>query len=101
VARRGETWFKRLTAWLFYRLMQFLVYKDLPVDTGDFRLLSRPCLTALHEMREVHRFLRGMVAWVGFAQTCVPYERSARVAGSTKYPLRKMLTFAWTAATSF
>jgi dolichol-phosphate mannosyltransferase len=101
VARRGETWFKRLTAWLFYRLMQFLVYKELPVDTGDFRLLSRPCLTALHEMREVHRFLRGMVAWVGFAQTCVPYERSARVAGSTKYPLRKMLTFAWTAATSF
>jgi dolichol-phosphate mannosyltransferase len=101
VARPGETWFKRLTAWLFYRLMQFLVYKELPVDTGDFRLLSRPCLNALREMREVHRFLRGMVAWVGFAQTSVPYKRSARVAGSTKYPLRKMLTFAWTAATSF
>jgi len=101
VARPGETWFKRLTAWLFYRLMQFLVYKELPVDTGDFRLLSRPCLNALREMREVHRFLRGMVAWVGFAQTSVPYKRSARVAGSTKYPLRKMLNFAWTAATSF
>ena len=101
VARRGETRFKRFTAWLFYRLMQLLVHKQLPVDAGDFRLLSRPCLNALRQMRETHRFLRGMVAWVGFPQIGVPYERSPRVAGYTKYPLRKMLSFAWTAATSF
>jgi dolichol-phosphate mannosyltransferase len=100
-ARQGETWFKRFTAWLFYRLMRAFVHGDLPVDAGDFRLLSRPCLNALQQMRETHRFLRGMIAWVGFAQIGVPYERSPRVAGSTKYPLRKMLTFAWTAATSF
>lgn len=100
-ARQGETWFKRFTAWIFYRLMKTFVHPDLPVDTGDFRLLSRPCLTALQQMRETHRFLRGMVAWVGFPQIGVRYERSARVAGSTKYTLRKMLRFAWTAATSF
>lgn len=100
-ARRGETWFKRFTAWLFYRLMRAFVHGDLPVDAGDFRLLSRPCLNALQQMRETHRFLRGMVAWVGFPQIGVQYERSPRIAGSTKYPLRKMLAFAWTAATSF
>ncbi len=101
VARQGETWLKRFTAWLFYRLMSNLVYKDLPVDTGDFRLISRKCLNALRQLRETHRFLRGMVAWVGFPQIEVPYERAPRVAGETKYPLRKMLRFAWTAATSF
>jgi len=100
-ARRGETWFKRLTAWLFYRLMRRLVHKDLPVDAGDFRLLSRPCLDALQQMRETHRFLRGMVAWVGFPQTGVQYERSPRIAGSSKYTLTKMVKLAWTAATSF
>jgi glycosyltransferase involved in cell wall biosynthesis len=100
-ARRGETWFKRLTAWLFYRLMRRLVHKDLPVDAGDFRLLSRPCLDALQQMRETHRFLRGMVAWVGFPQTGVQYKRSPRVAGSSKYTLTKMVKLAWTAATSF
>lgn len=100
-ARRGETWFKRLTAWLFYRLMRTFVQRDLPLDTGDFRLLSRACLDALQQMRETHRFLRGMVAWVGFPQVGVRYERSPRIAGTTKYPLVKMLRFAWTAATSF
>lgn len=100
-ARLGETWFKRLTAWLFYRLMRTLVHKDLPVDAGDFRLLSRRCLNALQQMRETHRFLRGMVAWVGFPQVGVQYERSQRAAGSTKYTLKKMGAFAWTAATSF
>ncbi len=101
VARQGETLFKRFTAWLFYRLMRGLVYRDLPVDAGDFRLLSRNCLDGLQQMRETHRFLRGMVAWVGYPQIGVPYERAARVAGETKYPLYKMLRFAWTAATSF
>jgi len=99
--RQGETVFKRATAWLFYRAMRYLVYKDLPVDTGDFRLLSRSCLTGLRQLRETHRFLRGMVAWVGYPQIGVPYERAARVAGSTKFPLYKMVKFAWTAATSF
>ena len=99
--RQGETWFKRWSAWLFYRLMHNLVYKDLPLDAGDFRLTSRSCLDGLQQLRETHRFLRGMVAWVGYPQIAVQYERAARVAGETKYPLRKMLTFAWTAATSF
>jgi polyisoprenyl-phosphate glycosyltransferase len=101
ITREGESAFKRLTAWLFYRLMSNLVYKDLPVDAGDFRLISRNCLNGLHQLRETHRFLRGMVAWVGYPQIGVRYERAPRVAGETKYPLRKMLKFAWTAATSF
>lgn len=100
-ARQGESGFKRFTAWIFYRLMRGLVYKDLPVDAGDFRLISRQCLEGLRQMRETHRFLRGMVAWVGYPQIGVSYERAARVAGETKYPLKKMLKFAWTAATSF
>jgi polyisoprenyl-phosphate glycosyltransferase len=99
--RQGESWFKKFSAWLFYRLMRTLVYNQLPVDAGDFRLISRECLDGLRQMRETHRFLRGMVAWVGYAQVAVPYERGPRVAGETKYPLRKMLSFAWTAATSF
>jgi len=99
--RLGESWVKRFTAWAFYRLMRKMVHGDLPVDTGDFRLMSRPCLNALHEMRETHRFLRGMVAWVGFAQIGVRYQRSPRVAGTTKYPLKSMLKLAWTAAISF
>lgn len=99
--REGETCFKRATAWLFYRLMHTLVHKDLPVDAGDFRLISRHCLNGLQQMRETHRFLRGMVAWAGYPQIGVRYRRAGRVAGCTKYSLRKMLKFAWTAATSF
>jgi polyisoprenyl-phosphate glycosyltransferase len=99
--RDGETIFKKFTAWAFYRLMQLIAYRDLPADTGDFRLISRSCLDALAKMQEQHRFLRGMVAWVGFPQVAVRYHRAARVAGETKYPLHKMLKFAWTAATSF
>jgi dolichol-phosphate mannosyltransferase len=101
LVRQGESWFKRFSAWLFYRFMRSLVYKGLPADAGDFRLISRDCLDGLRQMRETHRFLRGMVAWVGYAQIAVPYERGPRAAGATKYPLRKMLSFAWTAATSF
>jgi dolichol-phosphate mannosyltransferase len=101
MVRRRESIFKRFSAWLFYRVMSRLVYKDLPVDTGDFRLISRGCLDGLREMRETHRFLRGMIAWVGYAQIGVPYERAGRIAGETKYSLHKMLSFAWTAATSF
>lgn len=99
--RHGESWFKRITAWGFYRLMKTFVHRDLPIDAGDFRLLSRPCADALLQMRETHRFLRGMVAWVGFPQIGIRYEQPARIAGSSKYTLSKMLKFAWTAATSF
>jgi polyisoprenyl-phosphate glycosyltransferase len=100
-SRAGETAFKRFTAWAFYRVMRSMVYKSLPVDTGDFRLISRACLEALRQMHETHRFLRGMVAWLGYPQIAVPYQRRERAAGTTKYPVRKMLAFAWTAATSF
>jgi len=100
-SRQGETWFKRASAWGFYRLMTFAATKDLPPDTGDFRLISSECLGALREMRETHRFLRGMVAWLGFSQTAVRFVRPPRAAGETKYTLRKMLRFAWIAAISF
>lgn len=99
--RQGETWLKLATAWAFYRLMKAFVYRHLPVDTGDFRLISRQCLEGLRSMRETQRFLRGMVAWVGYPQCAVLYDRAPRAGGQTKYPLRKMLGFAWTAATSF
>jgi len=101
VARPGESVFKRVTAWLFYRCMRILFLKTLPRDVGDFRLMSRRCVDSLRSMRELHRFLRGMVAWVGYQQICVPYERKPRPAGTTKYPLRKMIRLAWTAAISF
>ncbi len=101
IERQGETKFKQFTAWIFYRLMRRLIHPDLPVDVGDFRLMSRACLDVLLQMRELHRFLRGMVTWVGFAQTDVTFSRPARAAGETKYPLQKMLLFAWNAAVSF
>lgn len=99
--REKESWFKRVTAWGFYRIMRTLVHPNLPVDTGDFRLISRRCLDVLCAMREQHRFLRGMVAWLGFAQTAVQYDRPSRAAGTTKYTLRSMFRLAWTAMTSF
>lgn len=99
--RDGESVFKRWSAWLFYRIMRLLVYKDLQPDVGDFRLISRRCLDALRRMRETHRFLRGMVTWVGFPQIGVPFVRPARAAGKTKYSLGAMIRFAWTAALSF
>lgn len=101
LVREGESWFKKFSAWFFYRLMRTLVNRRLPVDAGDFRLISRDCLDGLRRMRETHRFLRSMVAWVGYAQIAIPCEHAARVAGKSKYPLHKMLAFAWTAATSF
>lgn len=101
VARQGESAVKLFTAWAFYRVMRLMVYKRLPLDAGDFRLISRECLNGLKRMRETHRFLRGMVAWVGYPQIAVKYQRARRVAGETKYPLRRMLALAWTAATSF
>ncbi len=99
--REGETWFKRFTAALFYRLINRITDVDLPLDTGDFRLMDRAVVDALKRMREQHRFPRAMVAWVGFKQTGVPYRRAARFAGETKYPFRKMLRLALNAITGF
>jgi dolichol-phosphate mannosyltransferase len=99
--REGETWFKRLTAGVFYRLFAALIRIDVPLDTGDFRLMSRRVVVTLRELRETHRFVRGLVAWVGFRQTEVLYDRPGRFAGSTKYPVRKMMRFALDGITSF
>jgi dolichol-phosphate mannosyltransferase len=101
IGREAESVFKKLTAWVFYRLMRKLVHPDLPVDVGDFRLVSKQALATTRSLRELHRFLRGMVTWVGYPQTQIDFVRPARAAGTTKYPLRKMLLFAWNAAVSF
>jgi polyisoprenyl-phosphate glycosyltransferase len=99
--REGETVFKRFTAAAYYRLLNTMLGVQIPVDVGDFRLMSRPVVLTLRALREQHRFVRGMVAWLGFRQTGVTYDRSARFAGETKYPLRKMLRFAIDGVTSF
>jgi dolichol-phosphate mannosyltransferase len=100
--RHGETAFKRITAALFYRLLRALLGgASIPIDAGDFRLMSRPVVLTLRALREQHRFVRGLVWWVGFRQTAVTYERPARFAGETKYPFRKMLRFAIDGITSF
>lgn len=99
--RLGESIFKRATAFLFYRVMRLLVHRKLPADTGDFRLMSRPVVNALLQMKERHRFLRGMVAWLGFPQTAVKFSRAPRLSGTTKYNLSKMIGLAWNASVSF
>ena len=99
--REGETFFKKLTASLFYRLINRITDVNLPLDAGDFRLLDRKVVDTLNRMREKHRFPRGMTVWVGFRQIGVPYERAARFAGETKYPFSKMLRLAINAVTSF
>jgi dolichol-phosphate mannosyltransferase len=99
--RKGESAFKLFTARLFYRIIKRLTNVAIPVDTGDFRLMSRRVVDALKRSRERHRFLRGMVSWVGFNQTGVEYDREERHSGTTKYPLRKMLKFAIDGITSF
>jgi len=99
--RKGEGWFKRLTASAFYRLIYRITDVRIPVDTGDFRLMDRKVVTVLKTMRERHRFPRGMSAWVGFNQIGVHYKRSPRYAGVTKYPFKKMLLLALNAITSF
>lgn len=101
VSRAGETVFKKATAAAFYRLLASLTETRLPVDTGDFRLMSRRALNVLLSMPEQHRFIRGMVSWIGFLQVPVEYERSERFAGETKYTLGKMIRFALDAITGF
>ncbi len=99
--REGETWFKLMTAKLFYKLIYRITDVKIPEDTGDFRLLDRKVVDVLNSMHERHRFLRGMSVWVGFRQIGVEYKRAARFAGETKYPLKKMLRFAGDAITGF
>jgi glycosyltransferase involved in cell wall biosynthesis len=99
--RVGETRFKLLTASVFYRMIARITKMDIPRDTGDFRLLDRRVVNALVAMREHHRFMRGLAVWVGFRQEAVQYERRERFAGTTKYPLFKMIRFSLDAITGF
>jgi dolichol-phosphate mannosyltransferase len=99
--REGESWFKLWTASLFYRIISRITDVKIPLDTGDFRLMDRKVVSVMNKMRERHRFLRGMSAWVGFKQVGVEYKRAARVAGETKYPFRKMFRLAINAITGF
>ena len=100
-SREGESRFKLATASLFYRLIQKITDVKIPLDTGDFRLLDRKVVNVMGQMRERHRFLRGMSAWVGYRQIGVKYDRKERFAGETKYPLKKMMQLALNAITSF
>ncbi len=99
--RKGETWFKEFTAKAFYRIIYSITDINIPMDTGDFRLMDRKVVEALKTMKEKHRFMRGMSVWVGFRQIGVNYVRAERYAGETKYPLKKMLKFAMDGITSF
>lgn len=99
--REGETFFKKITASVFYRLIFKITDVKIPLDTGDFRLMDRKVVNVMNSMREHHRFLRGMSAWVGFKQVGVSYKRAARLTGETKYPFKKMLKLALTAITGF
>ena len=101
-SRQGETWFKLTTAKMFYRLIHRITSIDIPLDTGDFRLMDRRVINSLRGMNERNRFLRGMVPWVGFRQIGVEYAREARYAGEAKFTsVKKMLPFAVDAITSF
>lgn len=99
--REGETFFKKFTASVFYRLIFKITDIKIPLDTGDFRLMDRKVVEVMNSMREHHRFLRGMSSWVGYKQIGVPYHRAARLAGVTKYPLKKMMKLALNAITGF
>jgi polyisoprenyl-phosphate glycosyltransferase len=99
--RQGEGFFKRATAALFYRLFRRMAATEIPLDAGDFRLMSRRAVEALQSIRERNRFIRGLAGWIGFRQTAVTYVRDVRQAGETKYPLKKMLRFALNGLLSF
>lgn len=101
IKRNGETLFKKLTSKLFYRLLNSMTEVDIPLDTGDFRLIDRKVCNALKAANEKNRYIRGIISWLGFKQTGVEYVRDKRFAGETKYPLKKMLKFAFDAITSF
>jgi dolichol-phosphate mannosyltransferase len=101
INRAGETPFKRITSKVFYRLLGRIVDIEIPPDTGDFRLMTRRALDIVNLMPEQHRFIRGMVSWIGLRQEPMPYDRAARFAGETKYPFHKMARFALDAITGF
>lgn len=100
-SREGETWFKKATAALFYRLMRSITHVDIPLDTGDFRLVDRKVLGVLGDMRETHRFMRGLTCWTGFRHARVEYPRAGRLTGVTNYPFWKMVRFALDGITAF
>lgn len=99
--RNGETWFKKAAAKVFYRILNMLTDINMPVDAGDFRLIDRKVCDALKTLPEHHRYVRGLVSWLGFKQTGVEFVRERRFAGETKYPFRKMALLATDAAASF
>jgi len=99
--RMGETFFKKITAKFFYRFMKSMTEVDMPLDTGDFRLIDRKVCDALKSANEKNRFIRGLISWLGFKQTGIEYVRDKRFAGETKYPFKKMLKFAFDGITSF
>ena len=101
IERKGESIFKRLSARIFYRFLRRMTSVDLPPDTGEFRLIDRKVCDAVNKLPEKSRYIRGLVSWVGFKQIPIEYVREERFAGVTKYPLRKMITFAMDAITSF
>lgn len=101
IKRQGETYFKKISASLFYRILARFTDIDIPVDSGDFRLMNRRAVDALNSMPEHYRFIRGMVSWLGFRQKSIQYDRSPRYAGTTKYSLSKMIKFAIDAITGF
>ena len=100
-SRAGETWLKRATAYAFYRVINLLGRQTVPVDTGDFRLLSRRAVAAVRTLREHHRFMKGLFAWIGFRQVAVPYERAGRAAGQTKWNYWKLWNLSIEGITSF
>lgn len=99
--RRGESLFKRTTAAAFYRILNRIIDVPIAIDTGDFRLMSRRVLDILSRMPEQHRFIRGMISWIGMSQAALKYDREERLAGETKYPLKHMIRFALDAVTGF
>ncbi|MEE1094487.1 MAG: glycosyltransferase [Bacteroidales bacterium] len=99
--REGETWFKKATAKIFYRLLASMTSIDIPVDVGDFRLIDRVIVEHLRNMPEKSKYIRGQIAWIGYKQTFVEYHRYARLYGTTNYPLKKMLRFALDGITAF
>lgn len=101
IARKGESYLKLITASLFYRLLKNLTSTQIPLDTGDYRMMDRKVVNAVLQMPERHKFLRGMISWVGFSQTAVEYVRESRYSGTSGYSLRKMVRFAWDGITGF
>ena len=101
ISREKESRFKRWSAAIFYRVLAKMASQRITPDVGDFRLYSRRAVRAIRSLREQHRYMRGLVAWLGLREAILPFERRARAAGQTKYPLMKMLRFAWTGISSF